>query len=156
MQEIQPVMNGFSDLQFQQILSIMNKNRIDQSSQPQANTTVTSPGLLQTLFRLPRLILDSGATDCITSSLNLLVNSRQNSILPPIIMPSGEQAPITSIETLPLNSVISLKNVFGVPSFKVDLMSISRVTRCLNCSVTFFFILVHFTGLGDEDDDWFG
>ena len=76
MQEIQPVMNGFSDLQFQQILSIMNKNGIDQSSQPQVNTTVTSPGLLQTLFRLPRLILDSGATDCITSSLNLLVNSR--------------------------------------------------------------------------------
>jgi hypothetical protein len=39
---------------------------------------------------------------------------------------------------LPLNSVISLKNVLGVPSFKVNLMSISRVTRGLNCSVTFF------------------
>ena len=42
-----------------------------------------------------------------------------------------------SIGTLPLNSVISLKNVLGVPSFKVDLMSISQVTRGLNCSVTF-------------------
>jgi hypothetical protein len=84
------------------------------------------------------LILDSGATDHITSSPSLLVNSRQNSILPPVIMPSGEQAPITSTRTLPLNSVISLKNVLGVPSFKVDLMFISRVTRGLNCSVTFF------------------
>jgi hypothetical protein len=84
------------------------------------------------------LILDSGATNHITSSPSLLVNSRQNSILPPVIMPSGEQAPIASTGTLPLNSVISLKNVLGVPSFKVDLMFISRVTRGLNCSVTFF------------------
>jgi len=85
-----------------------------------------------------RLILDSGATDHITSSPNLLVDSMQNTILPPVIMPSGEQAPITSTGTLHLNSVISLKNVLGVPSFKVDLMSISRITRGLNCSVTFF------------------
>jgi hypothetical protein len=42
-----------------------------------------------------------------------------------------------STGTLPLNSVISLKNVLGVPSFKVDLMSISQVTRGLNYSVTF-------------------
>jgi hypothetical protein len=131
-------MNGFSDLQFQQILSIINKNGTYQSSQPQANAAVTSSGLLQASFRLPRLILDSGATDHITSSLNLFVNSHQNSILPLVIMPSGEQAPITSTGTLPLNSVISLKNVLCVPSFKVDLMYISRVTRCLNCSVTFF------------------
>ncbi|KAJ0044991.1 hypothetical protein Pint_05159 [Pistacia integerrima] len=53
-------------------------------------------------------------------------------------MPSGEQAPITSIGNLPLNSAVTLKNVLGVPSFKVDLMSVSRVTRDLNCLVTFF------------------
>jgi hypothetical protein len=135
---MQSVMNGFSDLQFQQILSIMNNNGTEQSSQPQANAAVNSPGLLQAPYSLPQLILDSGATDHITSSPNLLVNSRQNSILPPVTMPSGEQAPITSTGTLPLNSVISLKNVLGVPSFKVNLMSISQVTRGLNCSVTFF------------------
>jgi hypothetical protein len=84
------------------------------------------------------LILDSGATDHITYSPNLLVNSRQNTILPLVIIPSREQAPITSTGTVPLNSVISLKNMLGVPNFKVDLMSISRVTKGLNCSVTFF------------------
>nr|TKR97670.1 hypothetical protein D5086_0000213150 [Populus alba] len=116
-QEMQSVMNGFSDLQLQQILSIMNNNGTEQSPQPQANTAVNSPGLLQP-YSLPQLILDSGATDHITSSPNLLVNSRQNSILPPVTMPSGEQAPITSTGNLPLNSVISLNNVLGVPSFK--------------------------------------
>ncbi|CAL8991196.1 unnamed protein product [Prunus brigantina] len=126
------------DLQFQQILSIINNKGANQCSNPKANAAGTSSSLSQAPLRLRRLILDSGATDHITSSPNLLVNSRQNTILPPIIMPSGEQAPITSTGTLPLNSVISLKNVLGVPSFKVDLMSVSQVTRSLNCSVTFF------------------
>ncbi|CAL8168164.1 unnamed protein product [Prunus armeniaca] len=110
-----------SDLQFQQILSIMNNKGANQSSNPKANAAGTSSSLSQAPLRLRRLILDSGATDHITSSPNLLVNSR-NTILLPVIMPSGEQAPITSTETLPLNSVISLKNVLGVPSFK-DLMT---------------------------------
>jgi len=135
---MQSVMNGFSNLQFQQILSIMNNNGTEQSPQPQANAAVNSPGLLQAPYSLPQSILDSGASDHITSSPNLLVNSLQNSVLPPVTMPSGEQAPITSTGTLPLNSVISLKNVLGVPSFKVNLMSVSRVTKGQNCSVTFF------------------
>ena len=52
-------------------------------------------------------------------------------------MPSGEQAPITSIRNLPLNSSVTLKNVLGVPPFKVDLMPVSHITRDLNCLVTF-------------------
>ncbi|VVA20393.1 PREDICTED: Retrovirus-related Pol poly from transposon [Prunus dulcis] len=138
MQEMQSVMNGLSDLQFQQILSIMNNKWANQSSNPKANAAGTSSSLSQAPLGLHRLILDSGATDYITSSPNLLVNCRQNIVLPPVIMSSGEQAPITSTGTLPLNSVISLKNVLGVPSFKVDLMSVSQVTRGLNCSITFF------------------
>ncbi|KAH9717541.1 hypothetical protein KPL71_021864 [Citrus sinensis] len=90
MQEVPSVTNGLSDLQIQQILSIMH---------------------------------DSGATDHITSSPTLLVNSNKNTFLPLVTMPSGEQAPITSIGNLPLNSVVTLQNVLGVPSFKVDLMS---------------------------------
>ena len=53
-------------------------------------------------------------------------------------MPHGEQDPITSIGNLPLSSTITLKNVLGVPSFKVDLMSVIRITKYLHCSVTFF------------------
>lgn len=66
-------------------------------------------------------------------------------------MPSGEQAPIISIETLPLNSIISLQNMLGVPSFKVDLMSKSQITKSLNCSLTYFSLLVYFTRLDNED-----
>ncbi|KAH7848535.1 hypothetical protein Vadar_004118 [Vaccinium darrowii] len=122
-QEMQSVMSGLTDFQFQQILSIMNSKGTPQSANPKANAAGTSSGLSQAPLRLHRLIIDSGATDHITSSPNLLVDSAKNTFLPPVIMPSGEQAPITSTGTLPLNSDISLKNVLGVPSFKVDLMS---------------------------------
>jgi len=53
-------------------------------------------------------------------------------------MPNRDQAPIISTGNLPLSPIIYLRNILGVPSCKVDLMSVSRVTRELNCSVTFF------------------
>lgn len=59
-------------------------------------------------------------------------------LLSPVTMPSGEQAPITSAGNLLLNSIVFLKNVLGAPSFKVNLMYASRITKDLNCSVTFF------------------
>ncbi|RVW67415.1 Retrovirus-related Pol polyprotein from transposon TNT 1-94 [Vitis vinifera] len=116
MQEVPSMTNGLSDLQIQQILSIMQGKGTTQSTNPKAN--VAASGLLQTLLHLHRLIIDSGATNHITSSPTLLVNSSKNTFLPPVAMPSGEQAPITSIGNLPLNSVATLKNVLGVPSFK--------------------------------------
>ncbi|RVW15472.1 Retrovirus-related Pol polyprotein from transposon RE1 [Vitis vinifera] len=121
MQEVPSMKNGLSDLQIQQILSIMQGKGTTQSTNPKANAAAS--GLLQTLLHLHRLIIDSGATDHITSSPTLLVNSSKNTFLPPVAMPSGEQAPITSIGNLPLNSAATLKNVLGVPSFK-DLTTI--------------------------------
>ena len=137
MQEVPLVTNGLSDLQILQILSIMQGKGTTQSANSKADVVGTSSGLLQTLLRLYQLIIDSGAIDHITSSPTLLVNSSKNTRLPPVAMPS-KHAPITSIGNLPLNSNITLKNVLVVPFFKVDLMSVSCVTRALNCSITFF------------------
>ena len=72
-----------------------------------------------------KLIIDSGAT----SSPSILVNSKENTSLPPVVMPNGDQAPIISTRNLPLSSIICLKYVLGVPCCKVDLMSTSQVTR---------------------------
>lgn len=132
-QQVQPLVNGLTELQLQQILSILQGNGASQSTPPKANNVNASSGLSP-----PELIIDSGATDHITSSPTLLVNSQKNTSLPPVVMPNGDQAPIISTGNLPLSPIIYLKNVLGVPSCKVDLMSVSRVTRDLNCSVTFF------------------
>ncbi|RVW56893.1 Retrovirus-related Pol polyprotein from transposon RE1 [Vitis vinifera] len=155
MQEVPLVTNGLSDLQILQILSIMQGKGTTQSANSKADVVGTSSGLLQTLLRLYQLIIDSGAIDHITSSPTLLVNSSKNTRLPPVAMPS-KHAPITSIGNLPLNSNITLKNVLGVPSFKVDLMSVSRGYQRSQLFNNLLSSLVYFIGLDDEDDDWLG
>ncbi|KAL6182057.1 hypothetical protein ACLB2K_043480 [Fragaria x ananassa] len=84
-----------------------------------------------------RWILDSGATDHIISSSSMLTHSKKNHSLPPVLLPSGEKAQIASTGSVLLNSHYYLDNVLYIPNFKVDLLSISRLTRGLNCSVTF-------------------
>ncbi|KAG8377807.1 hypothetical protein BUALT_Bualt08G0072000 [Buddleja alternifolia] len=96
MQQNQSVINGLTELQLQQILSIMQGTGPSSSVTPKANNANTSSGLSP-----PELIIDSGATDHITSSPALLVNSKQNTSLPPVVMPNGDQAPIISTGSLP-------------------------------------------------------
>ncbi|RVW96822.1 putative mitochondrial protein [Vitis vinifera] len=81
MQEVSSMTNGLSDLQIQQILSIMQGKGTTQSTNPKANAAASA-------VRTP--------------------------FLPPVAMPSGEQAPITSIGNLPLNSAVTLKNVLDL------------------------------------------
>jgi len=90
------------------------------------------------------MIIDSGATYHIISSLNLLVNNSNGGALSSIIIPSGEQVSIASIGYLPLSYTIVTTNILRVPSFKVDLISVSRLTKDLNCLVTFSFIGVFY------------
>ncbi|RVW39739.1 Retrovirus-related Pol polyprotein from transposon TNT 1-94 [Vitis vinifera] len=87
------------------------------SHQSSANNVKERP-VMQEVPSMTNGLFDFGATDHITSSPTLLVNSSKNTFLPPVAMPSGEQAPITSIGNLPLNPAVTLKNVLGVPSFK--------------------------------------
>lgn len=122
MQEVSSVTNGLSDLQIQQILSIMQGKGTTQTTNPKANAT--SSDLLQILLRFRRLIINNGATNHITSSQLCLSTVIRKPFLRQIATPSEEHAPITSIGNLPLNSAITLKNVLGVPSFKVDLVSV--------------------------------
>src|SRR4051812_19256745 len=95
-------------MQIKQILSIIQEKEAAKTSNPAANVADAASGLLKTFSRLRRLIIDSGATDHINSSPQLLINSK-NIIMPPVSMPSGEQAPITSVGDLPLNSTFTLK-----------------------------------------------
>jgi hypothetical protein len=142
---------GISEEQIKQLLSLLDNKNEASSSQAHA---ATKPGLSKKISR--SWIIDSGATDHISSSLKSLFKTDNNCSLPPVVLPSGEKAEIIAKGSLPLNSVYYLKNVLCVPTFKVDLMSVSRLTKGLNCSITFFPLFVYFAGSGYEEDDWFG
>ena len=128
------VVTGISKAQLQQLLSLLNDK--DEGTSSQANTAVAKPGLSK--IPSPHWIIDSGATDHISSSPKLFLHEDKNISLPPVLLPSGEKVNIVAKGSLPLNSVYYLRDVLCVPTFKVNLMSVSRLTRDLNCSMTFF------------------
>ena len=123
-----------SEAQLQQLLSFLNDK--DGGTSSQANTAIAKPGL--SIISSPHWIIVSGATNHISSSPKLLLHEDKNISLPPVLLPSGEKANIVAKGSLPLNFVYYLRDVLCVPTFKVNLMSISRLTRDLNCSMTFF------------------
>ena len=94
-------------------------------------------GLLPIASSHGQWILDSGATDHITSSASSLVNTTAFH-LPHVSLPSGATTPITLTGSFRFNSSVTLKDVLCVPIFKVDLLSVGKLTDGLSCSVTFF------------------
>nr|XP_011459844.1 PREDICTED: uncharacterized protein LOC105350127 [Fragaria vesca subsp. vesca] len=112
-----------SETQLKQFLSILNRK--NDASGSKANA-VTKPGLSKVASR--NWIIDSGATDHITSSLQLL-HENKNCSLPQVLLPSGEKVNIAATGSLPLNTTYYLHDVLSVPHFKVDLLSVSRLTK---------------------------
>lgn len=110
-------------------------------SKPQVNSTGLSfPTCLlsQSQSNLSHAwVIDSGATDHITNSCKLLTNISSPS-MPPVGLPTGAKAPIQSTGTITFDSHLHLTDVLCVPSFNVNLMSVSKLTNALNCCVVFF------------------
>ncbi|CAL9024038.1 unnamed protein product, partial [Prunus brigantina] len=101
-------------------------------------------------------IIDSGATDHITSSPDLLHTSASHPSS--VELPNGSRVDIISTGSLKINSDLVIKDVLSVPSFNVNLLSVSKITRDLHCTIIFhpgFCILQDLTtkkviGLGKE------
>ena len=129
MQELKSAMPNLSDSEYQQILTMMNDKK-----EPQTN----SAGLSYYPLPLHRWLIDSGATDHITSTSHSFTSTNNNPSIPPVVLLSGEKASIISVGNASLNSSLSLNNVLYVPSFKVNLMSVSKLTQGLHCSISFF------------------
>nr|DAD29671.1 TPA_asm: hypothetical protein HUJ06_031139 [Nelumbo nucifera] len=101
-EEEKPIV-GISEAQLQQLLSLLSiKN---EGSSPQANA-VTKPSLSKITSH--NWIIDSGATDHISSSSKLFSHKNKACSLPSVLLPSGQKANIVAKGSLPLNSVYSL------------------------------------------------
>jgi len=72
MQQLQSTMNGLTELQLQQMLSIMQGNASSSSANPKVNNINVPSG-----FSPPKLIINNRATDHIISSPTLLVTVKK-------------------------------------------------------------------------------
>ncbi|KAL6326198.1 hypothetical protein AAG906_001593 [Vitis piasezkii] len=82
-------------------------------------------------------ILDSGASDHISGNKDLFSSITTTSALPTVTLANGSQTVAKGIGlTLPLPS-LPLTSVLYTPECPFNLISISKITRTLNCSITF-------------------
>ena len=86
-------------------------------------------------FNSMNWIIDSGATNHIATSVTCKMSPPMTS---QVSLPNGSHAKITSIESAHLSNNLYVKDVLCVPSFYVNLLSISQLTSTLNCSIHFF------------------
>ncbi|RVW45616.1 Retrovirus-related Pol polyprotein from transposon RE2 [Vitis vinifera] len=82
-------------------------------------------------------ILDSGASDHLSSNKDLFSSITTTSDLPTVTLANGSQTVAKGIGlALPLPS-LPLTSVLYTPECPFNLISISKLTRTLNCSITF-------------------
>ena len=81
-------------------------------------------------------VIDTGATDHIVCSMHLLTSFNTISHIV-VELPNGEAALVTHVGTIKLSSHITLTNVFCVPSFSFNLISVSALTHSQPLSVVF-------------------
>jgi hypothetical protein len=81
-------------------------------------------------------VIDSGATDHMIDNLNLLDNTFTTTKCQPVTVANGLKVPIEQIGTTKfLSNTVS--DVFYLPTFTSNLLSVSKITKEFNCNVIF-------------------
>ena len=83
-------------------------------------------------------IIDSGASNHIIGLSNIFSTYNPCSGKDKVRTVDGSPSPISSKGIVNVSNSLALSSVLHIPRFSTNLLSISRVTWDLNCSVTFF------------------
>ena len=111
--------------------------RESQSSTAMASHAIVSTSGISGLFtfRDSSWIIDSGASSHMTGSRDLYSRISQ---LPSVSIADGKTCRVSRQDTIRATSQLTLDKVLYVIEFLVNLLSISSITKQLNCYVTFF------------------
>ncbi|OIS97975.1 hypothetical protein A4A49_53954 [Nicotiana attenuata] len=132
----QEMTNFFTEEQYGQIMRLLNKEKAEDHM---ANMVGNDASQFFENCRDP-WIIDTGATNHMTSNHNLVHNvtnlpehKRGN-----VHLPNGKSVPVTYQGSYNLTKNGTVHDVLCVPEFKYNLLSVSKLTRELQCSVNYF------------------
>lgn len=83
-------------------------------------------------------IIDSGATDHITCSRELIEEEKGAGNQLPVQIPNGQNLAVKSIGKANLPNGLRINKVLYIPDFKCNLLSVSKLTKENNCVIMFF------------------
>ncbi|KAJ0493602.1 putative RNA-directed DNA polymerase [Helianthus annuus] len=83
-------------------------------------------------------VVDSGATEHITYEPVFLENKIESKIEAPVVIPNGTKVSVKGRGDCTLKGGTKIQEVLYVPEFKCNLLSIRKLTKDLQCVVSFF------------------
>ena len=98
-------------------------------------------------------VIDSSAIDHMTGTSGLLSDLEHSSSLPNVTLVDGSTTIVSGLGTTNLSPNLSLSSVLYIPDFLFNLLSISKLTKLLNCAA-FFIHSLYLSRSQDEEDYW--
>ena len=89
-----------------------------------------------------------------TGTSGLLFDLEQSSSLPNVTLADGSAITFSGLGTTNLSPNLSLSSVLYIHDFPFNLLSISKLTKILNCAAIFFIHSLYLSGSQDEKDYW--
>ncbi|KAG6406521.1 hypothetical protein SASPL_134125 [Salvia splendens] len=129
-------LSGITIEQYSKLVEHFSKS--GDTSQVAREENPTSANMAGKINNLNSWIIDSGATEHITCDSMLLENQTSCGTEIPVKIPNGETVSVKSIGNANLPNGLKLNQVLNIHAFKCNLLSVSKLTRNLNCALTFF------------------
>ena len=82
-------------------------------------------------------VLDSGASDHVSGNTNLFSSLSTSGFLPTITSANSSQTRSEGVDTVQILPSLYVTSVLYVPNCPFNLLSVNRLTRSLDCIVTF-------------------
>ena len=126
----------FIEKEYKQIMEMLNRD-------VQETKQVNMAGIITCLMTNPVIqdwIVDSGATHHIIANKQLLTRRHEltKSQMNQVHLPTGDKVTVSHIGETPIFDNEVARSVLHVPDFKFSLLSVSKITRELNCFVSFY------------------
>ena len=119
-----------------------SSHQVNQNSMPNtaANTAGMTKSLAMNVSHKPNWIVDTGVTNHMASSLELLDKLLVNKLgyNRTVELPNGDETKVTHTSLSSISDGSTISNVLYVPEFKFNLLSVSKLTKELQCSASFF------------------
>lgn len=127
---------GITADQYSKLVDYFSKAEgVSMAVQEDTSPTIDMAGKINSL---KHWIIDSGATEHITCDGTMLKNQTGIGSSAPVKIPNGEKVPVMGVGDISLPNGLKLNGVLNIPDFKCNLLSVSRLTRDLNCALIFF------------------
>nr|XP_043633277.1 uncharacterized protein LOC122604450 [Erigeron canadensis] len=131
--ETESVLAWLSDAQYQMLMKHFTDNE-----QKKEGDILRKANMAGKLDKIDDWIMDSGSTDYVVHKLEFLESGGGTTQETPIMIPNGFNVPVKGKGSCILNDGSKTNEVLYIPDFNCNLLSVSKLSKELQCVVSFF------------------